>query len=104
MGAGATYCCSQDERKNSFKAYISNLHLTGIDGLGDLGTSDCPSKYKNAYESNLKLSRDGLILFYNDQMHKFAQVKVVESNAYAKVNIKIIHQGAGLDANSPCVL
>ncbi len=50
MGAGATYCCSQDERKNSFKAYINNFHLTGIEGLGDLGTSDCQSKYKNASE------------------------------------------------------
>ena len=47
MGAGATYCCSQDERKNSFKAYINNLHLTGIDGMGDLGSSDCSGDFKN---------------------------------------------------------
>ena len=97
MGAGATYCCSQDERKNSFKAYINNFHLTGIEGLGDLGTSDCQSKYKNAFEQNLRISRDGLIYFYNDQMTHFSKVKAAEQNAYAKVNIKIIEQGAGLD-------
>ena len=66
MGAGATYCCSQDERKNSFKAYISNLQLTGVDGLGDLTSSECSAKYKNRYEmKQLKLTRDSLIFFYN---------------------------------------
>ena len=44
-GAGAVYCCfTQDERKNSFKAYINNLNLVGIDNLGDLeNNADCQS-------------------------------------------------------------
>ena len=50
---GATYCCSQDERKStSYKAYINNLQLTGVDNLGDLDQSTISSKFKNMYEKN----------------------------------------------------
>ena len=103
MGAGATYCCSHDERKNTFKAYINNLQLTGIDGLGDLGNQDCPSKFKNNYETNLKLSRDSLVVFYNGLMHDFQSIRM-EQNSHAKVNVKVIASNAGLSARSPCVL
>ena len=78
MGAGATYCCSQDERKNTFKAYINNLHLTGIDGMGDLGSSDCAAIFKNQYESNFKLTRESLVLFYDDLIRKFGKVRQPE--------------------------
>ena len=78
MGAGATYCCSQDERKHPFKAYINNLHLTGIDGMGDLGSSDCAGLFKNQYEGNIKLTRESLVLFYDDLVRKFSKVRQPE--------------------------
>ena len=77
MGAGATYCCSHDERKNSFKAYINNLQLTGIDGIGDVGTSEIASKYKNKHEINVKLSRDGILMLYDDLLTKFSRLKQI---------------------------
>ena len=103
MGAGASFCCAVDERKNSFKAYISNLHLTGVDGLDDLTTYEPAQKYKNQFEHHLKLTRDGLILFYDDMQERFSRVRQ-ESNFYAKVNIKVIPYGAGLHGATPLVL
>ena len=103
---GATYCCSQDERKNSFKAYINNLHLTGIDGMGDLGSADCPVEFKNQYEKNFKLTKESLVLFYDELMRKFAKVRQPSDahHALAKVNVKVINEYAGLLSVTPCVL
>ena len=74
MGGGSSFCCSQDERKNTFKAYINNLHLTGVDGMGDLGSTDCPEMYKNQFEGNTKLTEESLVSLYNDLLRKFARV------------------------------
>ena len=65
MGASGTFCCSQDERKNFLKAYINNMRVTGIDGIGDLALEDCPAKYKNRFESNLNLTSEGILQFYD---------------------------------------
>ena len=74
---GAIYCCSQDERKNSFKAYITNLRLTGIDGLGDLDATECGAEYKNVHEvaSNQKLTKEAVVKLYDDLMRSFANVQ-----------------------------
>ncbi len=56
MGASVNFCCSQDERKNFLKAYINNMRLTGIDGIGGLALHECPAKYKNRFESDLNLT------------------------------------------------
>lgn len=96
MGVGATYCCSQDERKNSFKAYINNLHLTGIDGLGDLDSSELSKRYKHAYELNLKLTREEILIFHDDLMRKFGKVDAKNQNTHAKVNVKVAPTGVGL--------
>jgi len=58
MGASGTFCCSQDDRKNFLKAYINNMRLTGIDGIGDLALEECDSKYKNRFESELDITSE----------------------------------------------
>ena len=70
-------CCSQDERKNSYKAYMTNLRMTGVDGLGDLETTESGIDYKNSFElaANLKLTRDGIVKLYDDLMRTFAKVQ-----------------------------
>ena len=104
MGAGATYCCSQDERKNSFKAYINNLRLTGIDCLGDLDSTEPSSEYKNSYEAEFKLTKEGVLMFIDDMMRKFSKVNTGEQNTHAKVNVKVVAAGIGLQRSLPCVM
>ena len=112
MGACATpeFCCADYDRKNSnhLKAYISNLHLTGIDGLGDLGSSEFDSKFKNEYEEKmqLKLNKHGLLEWFDWVMKNFKKTQIEEQpeNALAKVNVKVIEKGIGLCYGLPCVL
>jgi len=72
--------------------------------LGDLDASECASQYKNAFEGNLKLTKDGLIMFYDEVMRKFSKVTAKDQNTHAKVNVKIVAAGVGLHRHLPCVL
>ena len=47
------------------------MQLVGVDGLGDLTSVECATKYKNPYEDKLELTRDGLIIFYNELLDQF---------------------------------
>ena len=69
-------CCSQDERKNSYKAYMTNLRLTGVDGLGDLNSTESGIEYKNSFEAaaNLRLTSESILKLYDDLMRTFAKV------------------------------
>ena len=115
MGAGATYCCSQDERKSSLKAYINNLQLTGVDGIGDVGSSEIAAKYKNLFESQVKLSRDGVLHLHDDLMQKFSSQQLTTTAASVlsndmmgtdpeKVTVKVLQSDAGLSDKVPTVL
>ena len=72
--------------------------------MGDLGSSDCANVFKNQYESTIKLTRESLVLFYDDLIRKFSKVRQPEQNAHAKVNVKVINENAGLLSVTPCVL
>ena len=90
MGASGTFCCSQDDRKNFLKAYINNMRLTGIDGIGDLALEECNSKYKNRFESELNMTSEGILRFYDSILEKFSHIKNPDQNRYAKLSVKVI--------------
>lgn len=71
---GAVYCCSQDERKNSFKAYVNNFRLTGVDGLGDLDSKECGTEYRNSFEvaEDVNLTHDSIAKLYSELMISFS--------------------------------
>ena len=100
------FCCSQDERKNSLKAYITNLRLTGVDGIADLDSEECGTQYKNSFEAayNLRLTKDGMVKLYDDLMRNFAALQSIDQNAHAKVNVKVSEAGIGISRRLPCVL
>ena len=70
---GATYCCSQDERKDFTSTYLSNKMITGISNLADLQNADCKSKYKNEYENKHMLTKDKLVTLYTTIYEHFKE-------------------------------
>ena len=67
---GATYCCSQHERKDFSTVYIKNLEVTGIENLSDLMSAECQPYYKNQSECSTRLTKDNLVsIFYNSLAH-----------------------------------
>ena len=71
---GATYCCSQDERKDFSSIYLKNLDLTGIENLADLQSADCKEKYKNETELAYILTKDKLVALHHSTVNHFKNI------------------------------
>ena len=98
---GATYCCSQHERKDFTTVYIKNLEVTGIENLSDLMSAECKPYYKNDSEHHIKLTKDALVTLYYTSLGHFRNLNLEQIGTFGVC--AITKQGQGIDRHFPTI-
>ena len=98
---GATYCCSQHERKDFSTVYIKNLEVTSISNLSDLMSAECKPYYKNESETHMKITKDTLVALYYNSLSHFKNLNFEKIDDFGVCSIA--KRGQGIDRRFPTI-